>query len=295
MHITTACGLFGHCRQAYYQLKTDYLDRLSREKQLIASAKEIRSEAPGVGSVKLHMQLKDIYGQEFMIGRDAFIELLRKHSLVLPAPRPRRTTNSNHSFRKYKNLIKDLTITKANELWVSDITYIDTMEGFSYLHLVTDAYSRRIMGWRLANSLKAIHSIEALKMAIDYTKEDSLEGLIHHSDRGKQYCSTDYVKELNNYKISISMTQDSKPTDNAIAERVNGIIKQELIYRQKQFKDIKELEIKLFKFIEYYNKRRPHMSLKMQTPDIAHLQEGNQKKLWKLKVYKKYRPHPVQN
>ena len=145
-------------------------------------------------------------------------------------------------------MIKDLKITKANELWVSDITYIDTAEGFSYLHLITDAYSRRIMGWKLANSLKAVHSIDALRMAIDYTKENSLEGLIHHSDRGKQYCSTDFVKELNNYNISISMTQDSKPTDNAIAERVNGIIKQELIYRQKQFKDFKELKTKLFNF-----------------------------------------------
>lgn len=248
MHITTACGLFGHCRQAYYQLKTDYLERLTREKQLIVAAKEIRSEAPGVGSVKLHIQLRDIFGQDFMIGRDAFIGLLRKHALVLPAPKPRRTTNSNHSFRKYKNLIKDLKITKANELWVSDITYIDTAESFSYLHLITDAYSRRIMGWKLANSLKEVHSIDALRMAIDYTKENSLEGLIHHSDRGKQYCSIDYVKELNNYNISISMTQDSKPTDNAIAERVNGIIKQELIYRQKQFKDFKELKTKLFNF-----------------------------------------------
>lgn len=287
MPINTACRLFGHCRQAFYQLKTDYKERRQREERWIKAALEIRSQAPGVGSLKLHKQLTCIFGADQMIGRDAFIKLLRKKHLVLPAPKPRHTTNSNHRFKRYKNLIKGIELKGANELWVSDITYIDTLEGFSYLHLITDAYSRRIMGWKLSNSLKAEHTIQALKMAVSHAGLHDLRGLIHHSDRGVQYCSNDYVKELKDYNINISMTEDSKPTDNAIAERVNGIIKQELIYRVKLFENAKKLETRLSSFILYYNSKRPHMSLGMQTPEQVHLQSGQQKRLWKPKVFKK--------
>ena len=258
-----------------------------RENQWIQVAKEIRCQAPGVGSIKLHKQLSEIFGAEHMIGRDAFIKLLRKKKMVLPAPKPRHTTNSNHRFRKYKNLIKGIQLNRPNQLWVADITYIDTQVGFTYLHIITDAYSRRIMGWKLAETLKAEHTLEALRMAISYAGKNNLTDLIHHSDRGVQYCSTDYVNELKTYDINISMTEDSKPTDNAIAEKVNGIIKQELIYRLKLVKDIKELEVKLFSFIEYYNIRRPHMSLGMQAPDKVYLQSGQQNRLWKPRVFKK--------
>lgn len=258
-----------------------------REHQWIQVAKEIRFQAPGVGSVKLHKQLSEIFGAEHMIGRDAFIKLLRRKKMVLPAPKPRYTTHSNHRFRKYKNLIKGIQLNRSNELWVADITYIDTQVGFTYLHLITDAYSRRIMGWKLTDTLKAQHTLEALRMAISYTGNKNLMGLIHHSDRGVQYCCTDYVNELKTYNISISMTEDSKPTDNAIAERVNGIIKQELIYRLKLIKNLKELESKLSSYIAYYNTRRPHMSLGMQTPNQAYLQSGEQNKKWKPKVFKK--------
>lgn len=285
MHIKTACELFGRCRQAYYQLKTNYLDRKVLENRLVEAARDIRTEVPGVGAVKLHNLLSDIFSPDEMIGRDAFIKLLDKHSMMLAPRKTKRTTNSNHSFKKYQNLIKGSEPFVPNGLWVSDITYISTQDGFSYLHLVTDAYSRRIMGWSFSDSLKAIHSLEALKMAIDYTQQTSLKGLIHHSDRGKQYCCHEYTQMLKKYDIEISMTQDSKPTDNTIAERVNGIIKQELIYRLEKVEDQEILGDRLALFIEYYNKRRPHMSLNMQTPDIAHEQKGEQIRLWKTKDY----------
>lgn len=294
MPIQAACGLFGHCRQAYYQLKTGYFERSNREKRWISAAREIRGDAPGVGSVKLHKQLTRVFGAEYMIGRDAFIKLLHKNHLMLPVPKPRHTTNSNHRFRRYKNLIKGIELNNSNQLWVADITYIDTKQGFCYLHLITDAYSRRIMGWKLSNSLKAEHTLDALKMAILYSRKDDLSGLIHHSDRGIQYCSTGYVNQLKAYNINISMTEDSNPTDNAIAERVNGIIKQELIYRQKLNEDIYELETKLRTFIMYYNSKRPHMSLNMQTPDEVYHQVGQQKRLWKPKVFKKNEPETAQ-
>jgi putative transposase len=159
--------------------------------------------------------------------------------MIFPPPRPRHTTNSNHRYHKWKNLIKDIILTAANQLWVVDITYIATAEGVCYLHLVTDAYSHKVVGWVLSDTLRASASIEALrqaiKQAVAMTGSNMLKGLTHHSDRGVQYCCDAYVAILKSYGISISMTEDYKPTDNAIAERVNGIIKEECVYRQRQF------------------------------------------------------------
>lgn len=207
-----------------------------------------------------------LFTEGWFPGRDKFFELLRQHHLVLPTPRPRHTTNSNHRYHKYKNLIKDIVLTAPNQLWVSDITYIDLDRGCSYLHLVTDAYSHMIVGWTLADSLHAIHSIRALEMAIKRTGRESLWGLIHHSDRGVQYCCNSYVSKLKEYNIEISMTEDYKPTDNAIAERVNGIIKQEMIYRESRFRNLTEARHRISRFIDFYNNKRPHMSIKMKTP-----------------------------
>src|SRR5574344_314598 len=172
----------------------------------------------------------------------------------------------NHNYRKYKNLIKDFIATAPNRLWVADITYIDTDEGVMYLHLVTDAFTHEIIGWMLSDSLMAVNTIEALSKAIDKAHGYALSKLIHHSDRGSQYCCNDYVNLLKSYQVSISMTEDYKPTDNAIAERVNGIIKVEWLYRQARFKSKKEAQEKLEQIIDFYNTRRPHMSNNMLTP-----------------------------
>lgn len=246
--------------------------------ELVDAVKEIREEDPGIGCFKLFVMICCIFGRERVPGRDNFFKLLRRNKLMLNRPKPRHTTNSNHRYHKYKNLIKGFVPTAANQLWVSDITYISLDVGCCYLHLITDAYSHKIIGWKLADTLKAAITLDALTDAINQTGKEDLSGLIHHSDRGVQYCCDLYINTLNQYNISISMTEDSKPTDNAIAERVNGIIKQERIYRDRHFKNIDEARSVIGRFISFYNTKRPHMSIGMLTPEIVHQQTGEQKK-----------------
>ena len=241
---------------------------------------------PGIGGIKLWLMLRAVFRQGWMPGRDAFLGMLRRHQLMQKPRKSRSTTNSNHRFHKWKNLIKGFTPTHANQLWVSDITYIDLEDGSCYLHLVTDAYSKKIVGWCLSASLGAVFTLQALKMAIEQAGGGDLSGLIHHSDRGVQYCCDMYVEELLSHGISISMTEDYKPTDNAIAERVNGTIKGESLYRHsRRFKTIAEAREHIGRFIDFYNARRPHMSIGYQTPDSVHQQQGEQKKMWKMKNY----------
>ena len=196
-------------------------------------------------------------------------------------PKPRHTTNSNHRYHKYKNLIRGFVPTRANQLWVSDITYIDLVDGCCYLHLVTDAYSHKIVGWCLSDTLEAEYTLEALRMAISQATADELQGLIHHSDRGVQYCCNAYTDELKKYGIRISMTEDYKPTDNAIAERVNGILKTEVIYRERRFKTIGDARERISSFISFYNDLRPHSSIGDKAPSIVHTEYGPQQCMWK--------------
>lgn len=231
----------------------------------------------------------DMYGRSYVMGRDRFYVILRRHNLMLPPPRPRRTTNSNHRYHKWKNLARGLHPTAANQLWVADITYIATAEGVCYLHLVTDAYSHKVVGWVLADTLRASASMEALSQAIRQAVAtrggDSLKGLVHHSDRGVQYCCDDYVNMLRSHDIAISMTEDYKPTDNAVAERVNGIIKEECVYRQRQFNNIGHARNVISSYINFYNNYRPHMSIGYKVPALAHMESGEQEKRWKNKIY----------
>lgn len=238
-----------------------------------------------MGAFKLYCMLCVIYGREMMPGRDSFFSLLRRYSLMLGPLKSHSTTNSNHRFHKYRNLIKGLSVTSPNRLWVSDITYIDLKDGVCYLHLVTDAYSRKIVGWVLAPGLHSVYTLQALEMAVAGTGRRCLDGLIHHSDRGIQYCCDAYVKCLNEHRIAISMTEDYKPTDNAVAERVNGIIKTEWLRGREKFADIGEAREELGRIITFYNERRPHMSDGMLTPSQAYETEGKLKMRWKQKVY----------
>ena len=281
LSIEAACELFGHCRQAYYQQRERNRNHLLHEHAIVEMARSIREEDAGIGRYKMWRMIQDAYMPNWMPGRDAFFKIMDRYGLTLKRPRPRRTTNSNHRFRKYKNLIKDIELTCSNQLWVSDITYIDINNDSHYLHLVTDAYSHKIVGWCFANSLSARHTLVALKMAITQSGLDNLYGLIHHSDRGIQYCCNAYIEELDAHHISISMTEDYKPTDNAIAERINGIIKQELIYRRKHFTSFDEAKDAIERFITFYNDSRPHMSIGYQTPSVVHQQSGPQVRQWK--------------
>ena len=288
--VALVCRLFGHCRQAFYQSRADIEKEKGHERKAIEAVREIRQENPGIGGYKLWLMLIDMFGRAIVPGRDRFFVLLRRKGLMLPKPKPRHTTNSNHRYHKYKNLIKGIVLTAANQLWVADITYIALAGGdVCYLHLITDAYSHKIVGWALARTLKAAITMQALRMAIEQAVamkgSEVLTGLIHHSDRGVQYCCDAYVAMLKAYGISISMTEDYKPTDNAVAERTNGIIKVECVYRQKCFNSFEHACRGIERYIHFYNYRRLHMSIGYKVPAVAHLEQGEQKKMWKNKIY----------
>ena len=288
--VALVCRLFGHCRQAFYQSRADIEKEKEHERKVIGAVREIREEDPGIGGYKLWLMLIDMFGRAFVPGRDRFFVLLRRKGLMLPKPKPRHTTNSNHRYHKYKNLIKGIVLTAANQLWEADITYIALAGGdVCYLHLITDAYSHKIVGWALARTLKAAITMQALRMAIEQAVamkgSEVLTGLIHHSDRGVQYCCDAYVAMLKAYGISISMTEDYKPTDNAVAERTNGIIKVECVYRQKCFNSFEHACRVIERYIHFYNYRRLYMSIGYKVPAVAHLEQGEQKKMWKNKIY----------
>ena len=288
LKVALSCRLFGHTRQAWYQSKADIAAEVERESLLLDNVLEIRREDPRIGSYKLWLMLCGIHGRERMLGRDSFYRLLRRHGLMLPPPKPRRTTNSNHRYHKWKNLVHGFEPMAANQLWVADITYIMINGGdVCYLHLITDAYSHKIIGWMIAETLRAAITIKVLEQAISQAGCVSLEGLIHHSDRGVQYCCDDYVGTLKAHGIRISMTEDYNPTDNAIAERANGIIKDETVYSRKTFNSLEHARNVIGRFIHFYNYKRPHMSIGYKIPALAHMETGPQKKMWKSKNYTK--------
>jgi transposase InsO family protein len=282
--VNYCCELFGRTKQAYYKGIRRDKEQIPQVIRIVDAVRQIRELDQGIGYYKLWLMMKQLFLADRVPGRDAFLRLLREFHLMQNRPNPRHTTNSNHRFRKYKNLIRGFVPTGPNQLWVSDITYIDLAEGCSYLHLVTDAYSHKIVGWTLSESLESQYTLEALRMAISQASAEELRELIHHSDRGVQYCSTVYTEELKKYQIRISMTEDYKPTDNAIAERVNGIIKTEVIYRERRFKSIEDARERVSCFIRFYNENRPHSSIGMKVPSQAHTEHGLQQRMWKTRV-----------
>lgn len=279
--LSTLCGLFGKSRQAYYQYKPNSFSGSELESLLLGTILTYRSQAPRIGAFKLYLICCSVFGREHLMGRDAFFSFLRRKGLMLKPSKGKRTTYSNHMFRTHKNLILGFTPQAAGQLWVSDITYIRTQQGFCYLHLVSDGYSHKIIGWKLAPSLEVSHTLDALQMAIEEAKGVDLSGLIHHSDRGIQYCCPTYVSKLKEHKIQISMTQDSNPTDNAIAERINGILKGEWLYHMPLPRDAEQAREQLGEIIEFYNHKRPHLSNDRMTPNAAHSEHGVLRKTWK--------------
>lgn len=274
------CELFGRSRQAYYQRsKYNYREAVKSE-ILIQLVEKQRKIMPKIGGRKLLRLIDPFLPEELKMGRDSFFDFLREHRLLVRKKRNRvRTTYSNHWMRKYPNLVKDFTPNGAHQLLVGDITYIQTASGFGYLNLITDAYSRKITGWALGDTLEARHSVRALEMALGQLPRGT-KNVFHHSDRGVQYCSGEYVKILKKKRFRISMTQGGDPRDNAIAERVNGILKDEWLGEMK-FQSIQEASSQLKEIISIYNEKRPHTSLDMMTPSDAHKQTGVLKRHWK--------------
>ena len=191
-----------------------------------------------------------------------------------------KTTDSRHHYRKYPNLIADVVPSRPNEIWVSDITYVETDEGVCYLSLITDTYSHKIVGWAVGPTLETVYPLNALKMALATIDDVTASRLIHHSDRGCQYCSNEYVSELKKRHVNISMTQSGDPLENAIAERANGILKDEWLYKMR-ITTRDECRSILDRIIDFYNTQRPHMSIGMQPPEAVHMQTGEQRRCWK--------------
>ena len=213
------------------------------------------------------------------IGRDAFFDLLAKNKLLVRRrKRSVHTTNSKHLFYRWPNLVKDFTPQHAHELWVADITYIPVAEErFAYLYIITDAYSRKIVGFHVSDNMRVDSAVIALQKALEQKPMDAV--VIHHSDRGLQYCSNEYVKLLQQHHALISMTQNGDPYENAMAERVNGILKTELI--AASYQTMKEASIHIARCITIYNYRRVHSSINYQIPHTVHTQKGPQIKRWK--------------
>lgn len=265
------CRLFGKSRQGWYGLQQHNGQKEMKNGLILHKVREIRTDFPKMGSLKLRIMVeKELEDHHLSLGRDTFLKLLRDHDLLIKKRRSyTRTTNSNHHFKKWPDLINRRAATMAEEIWVSDITYLRIKSGFVYLALITDAYSRKIVGYNLSRNLKAEGCIRALKMAVNeriYPRRP----LIHHSDRGIQYCCDAYVRLLERYKLDISMTQSGSPYDNAIAERINGILKMECALDQT-FTSFKHAEQKVLEAVSKYNYRRPHFSCQLKTPQYTHI------------------------
>jgi len=277
------CRLFGITRQAYYKhLKA--IEKILMEDHIVCQmVLNIKKEHPRMGTRKIYHLIKsDLEKSKIKMGRDALFDLVSENNLqVIKRKRKHVTTNSNHVFKRYPNLIRDIDPEGPNQIWVSDITYIKTLQQeFLYLFLITDAYSKKVLGYRLAKTLDSLHAVNSLQDAIENTSQP-VSGLIHHSDRGIQYCSKEYISMLKENNIVISMTENGDPLENPIAERVNGILKEEYL---SQYPALTSLQLE--KSIKKYNNIRPHLSCDMLTPEVAHLTSGRLKKRWK-NYYKK--------
>lgn len=294
------CGWFGITRQAYYQNNWEGISTTLEEDLIIQRVKQIRETHRRMGTRKLYEMLQPfMLEHQIKIGRDALFNMLSaNHLLVRKRKRRIQTTNSYHWLRKHPNLIRKFVPTEPNQLWVSDITYWKIKTGeHLYISFITDAYSRKIVGYQVAETMEAIESIQALQMALSALGAESHLHLIHHSDRGIQYCSHAYVKLLQDYNIKISMTESGDPLENALAERINGIIKEEYLetYDISNIKDAKKL---LKSVVELYNTERPHMSISNLTPNIIHHSKNEIKteRLWKNYYQKKDRfVNPIQD
>lgn len=279
--VETLCSLFGKRRQWYYKKSTVVVSENQRAKLLTALIEYYRGLCPRIGGVKLYLLLASDLGKEVTHGRDAFLKFYAEKNFRLPRNKPIHTTNSNHVYRKYPNLVKGLEVRHVNHVWVADITYVWIEGDVLYLHLLTDAFSHAVIGWCLTDTLEAEGTVKALEMGIMAAGGGNLCATIHHSDRGTQYACYRYVDTLVGHHIRISMTECYKPTDNAIAERVNGILKTEVVYRERRFKSLQDARERIASFIGFYNDRRPHASIGMKAPSEAHMEHGPQRCTWK--------------
>lgn len=266
--VSEICLCFGLTRDAYYKFFKRREKRKTVALKVVKLVEQERKDQPRVGTRKLYETLHALFILEGLkVGRDKLFDILREQEMLIRRKKAScKTTNSYHRFHKYNNLIKDMDINVPNQVWASDITYIRTISGFCYLALITDMYSRKIVGYDISDSLELAGCLRALKRALRTARPAA--GLVHHSDRGIQYCSNQYVSELDKRKIRISMTEENHCYENAMAERVNGILKDEF-YLDQCFFSTDHACIAAKNAIEIYNSKRLHLSLGYKTPNMV--------------------------
>ena len=264
------CRLLGVTRQAYYQHFWQVEFKTTEETLVISEVLRIRKNHKHMGGRKLFEVLQPfLLDHKIKMGRDAFFDLLQANNLLVRRKKRKiYTTQSFHWYRKYPNKIKDITPSRPNQIWVSDITYWKINCGYVYISLITDAYSRKIVGYNVADTLEAIETTQALRNALSHLGKNH-KALIHHSDRGLQYCCTEYVRLLKENHIEISMTENGDPYENAQAERVNGILKEEYL-NDYSIENLAQARLVLDFVIKIYNTERPHMSCSYKTPEFVH-------------------------
>ena len=267
--ISGLCRLAGISRQGYYKLRKERERQQVAQDLVIELVRSKRAQHPRMGAKKLHLELKEPLEQiGIELGRDRFGQILKEAGLLVERKKNSvRTTFSNHTLPVYRNLLYELEPTASDQVWVSDITYIHTDEGFMYLALVTDLYSRKIVGWHLGETLEALECLKALQMAIEQLPAHRWP--IHHSDRGSQYCCFLYVEALEKRGLSISMTEDNHCYENCYAERINGILKDEYNL-DLSFRTKKQAQLAVAQSVDLYNNHRPHGSIGMQKPSQFH-------------------------
>jgi putative transposase len=274
-------------RQAWYDQSWKEDDQRMEEHEILHLVDELRKDGRFGARTMLEMLGPRLEELNIRIGRDRFFGLLRESGrLVRPRHRHVNTTNSRHHYDKWPYLAGNMEITEAERVWVCDITYIRTVHGFLYLFLITDAYSHKVMGHHLSHTLEARGAVAALRMALSQRAYPERE-LIHHSDRGVQYCSTNYVKTLQDAEIAISMTEGASPHQNSVAERINRTFKEQL-YMDQTFASYKDAMARLIKAVDVYNNRRPHASCSRMTPAEAHKATEPLRREWK-----SYSPKPT--
>ena len=280
------CRLLGVSKQAYYKHVDKLMFKKAQEAFVVEFVKNVRGKDRGIGGNKLWMMYHNRFGAEHSVGYNRFYDILERYGLkVRKRKRCVSTTDSKHDLPLYPNLVKELIPTRPCQLIVSDITYIPlTREGerqdFCFLSLVTDYYTKEIVGYSVGDTLETKYPLEALEMSLKHYKGKELSGLIHHSDRGVQYASYAYTVRLKDCKIGISMTESGNPKDNAVAERVNNTIKNEFL-KGMEFHGISQVKEAVKAAVDFYNHERPHLSLEGMTPVQAAQCEGEMKKNWK--------------
>ena len=274
------CELFGYTKQAFYKRKKNVSTPKYNSELLRSLVVTIRKQLPRTGGKKLYVMLQgEFIKHHISICRDNFLDFLKAEYLQVPkARRYYKTTNSRHWMKRYPNLISNLVLNRPEQVWVADITYLRTKEKTYYLHLLTDACSKKIVGYQLSDNLMSSTTVKALEMAL--INRETKNQLIHHSDRGLQYCSKEYTELLKKNNILISMTQEYDPYENAVAERVNGILKEEFGLHEI-FENYQNLNKQVTQAITLYNNFRIHMSINMITPNQAHQQKIIHLKQWK--------------